>query len=226
MLFEREPSFPGLPEEGFGLFVTPARAWRRQEILRVIHPALAALGEDLVERLSPRAAAPLRAHLPRLDWPRDYEPFCTWLALSRDAHGYQSGPQLNVGVHPDHVAVRLGWDTSSDAFGRFEFLCRHGSLGTELLELARVAELRFRVYPTGRWPDPVRPVFNSGDDLKGSLDELQRHGAWWEVGRRYELPAAMPLVTVPKFGEVCAEVLESLLPVYDHAKGLPESPHG
>ena len=28
---------------------------------------------------------------------------CTWLALSREAHGYQAGPQLNVGVHADHV---------------------------------------------------------------------------------------------------------------------------
>ena len=179
-----------------------------------------------MERLSPRAVAPLRAHLPRLDWPRDYEPFCTWLALSRDAHGYQSGPQLNVGVHPDHVAVRLGWDTGSDAFGRFEFLCRHGSLGSELVELAEVAELRFRVYPTGRWPEPVRPVFDSADDLKGSLDELQRHGAWWEVGRRYELPAAMALVSAPRFGEVCGDALESLLPVYDHALGPPGSQHG
>ena len=219
MLFEREPSFPGLPEEGFGLFAIPSRKRRRLEILRVIHPALAALGEDLVEQLSPKAAAPLRAHLPRLDWPRDYQPFCTWLALSRDAHSYQAGPQLNVGVHPDHVAARLGWDTGSDAFGRFEFLCRHGDLGRELVELAEVADLRFRVYPTGHWPDPVQPLFDSGHDLKGSLDELLHHGAWWELGRRFELPAALALVCSPRFGEICAEILESLLPAYDHTLG-------
>jgi len=218
-LFEREPGFSGLPEEGFGLFAMPSRVDRRRAVLEVIHPPLSRLGEDLVERLSPRAAAPLHAHLPRLDWPRDYQPFCTWLALSRDPHGYQSGPQLNVGVHPDHVAVRLGWDTGSDAFGRFEFLCRHGDLGPTLLELAVAADLCFRVYPSGGWPTGAPVAFASSDDLVGSLDELQHHGVWWELGRRYEIPRQIALACSPRFGEVCGEVLEALLPLYDRVEG-------
>jgi len=222
-LFEHEPEFSGLPEDAFGLFGLPARVQRRRAILDTIHPALSTLGEDLIERLSDRAAAPLHAHLPRLDWPRDYEPFCTWLALSRDAHGYQSGPQLNVGVHADHVAARLGWDTGSDAFGRFEFLCRHGDLGPALLDVAAGAGLHFRVYPSGRWPAGARPAFVSQDDLIGSLDELQHHGVWWELGRRHEIPAEIELACSARFGEVCAEVFEALLPVYDRIVGDPNA---
>ena len=71
----------------------------------------------------PRTVRELHAHLPRLDWPRDYQPFCTWLALSHHGQGYLAGPQLNGGVHSSYVAVRLGWDTSQAPFGRFEFLC-------------------------------------------------------------------------------------------------------
>jgi hypothetical protein len=223
-LFEHEPGFPGLPEEGFRLFALPSRQERRRAIIEVIHPRLEALGEDLVHRLSDRAAAPLHAHLPRLDWPRDYQPFCTWLALSRDSHGYQSGPQLNVGVHADHVAARLGWDTASDAFGRFEFLCRHGELGDDLVRLAAAEGLRFRVYPAGCWPEGARPVFESAADLRGSLDELHHRGVWWELGRRYELPAEKRLACSPEFGEVCAQVFETLLPYYDRVLGDPEHP--
>lgn len=213
--------FSGLPEDAFGLFSLPSRVERRRAILDTIHPALSALAEDLVERLGPHAAAPLHPHLPRLDWPRDYEPFCTWLALSRDSHGYQSGPQLNVGIHADHVAARLGWDTGSDAFGRFEFLCRHGDLGPLLREVAAEAGLRFRVYPSGRWPDGARPVFDSQDDLVGSLDELQHHGVWWELGRRWEIPAQADFACSPRFGAACAEVLLAVLPVYDRVEGDP-----
>ena len=108
---------------------------------------------DLAGRLAAPEDAPLHVHLPRLDWPRGYEPFCTWLALSKESQGYQAGPQLNIGIHADHVAVRLGWDATADAFGRFEFLCRHAGLGNELREAANAADLAFRVYMALPWPD-------------------------------------------------------------------------
>ena len=103
MLFEPETKFRGLPRDGFALFEIPDREQRRCEILKTIHPPLALLGEDLLERLNPYAEQLLHAHLPRLDWPKGYQPFCTWLALSRESHGYQSGAQLNIGVHATRV---------------------------------------------------------------------------------------------------------------------------
>jgi len=221
-LFEPPPSFPGLPREGFELFALPDRERRRRRIIDVIHPALKQLGEDLRRRLAPRAAAPLHVHLPRLDWPRDYEPFCTWLVLSREVHGYQAGPQLNVGVHPDHVAARLGWDATADAFGRFELLCRHGDLGPTLVALAAEHDLRFRVYMARDWPEGSRRVFESREDLRGSLDELRRHGVWWELGRRWDLPGAAELICSPAFADAAGDVLEPLLAVYDRIAGHPE----
>ena len=149
MLFDTGPKFEGLPERGFGLFAKSDREKRRRAIIETIHPALAALGKDLVAVLSPEAVAPLHAHLPRLDWPREYEPFCTWLALSREVQGYQSGAQLNLGVHSDHVTLRLGWDVSADGFGRFEFLCRLGGIGKQLVDVAADAGLQFRVFAAG-----------------------------------------------------------------------------
>jgi hypothetical protein len=219
MLFEDAPRFQGLPEDGFELFSLPSRLERRRAILSKIHPALEALGEDLVEALSRRAAAPLHAHLPRLDWPRDYQPFCTWLALSREGHGYQAGAQLNVGVHADHVAVRLGWDTGADGFGRFEFLCRHGELRESLPELAASSGLVFRVYAAAPWPEGSTCVFASPDALAQSFDEVRRRGVWWELGRRYELPASRELVCSGRFGGEARRVLEALLPVYDRLAG-------
>ncbi len=115
MLFHPGTSFPGLPREGFEFFRTQGHEQRRQEILAVIHPSLKLLADDLLARLNPQATEPLYAHLPQLNWPRGYRPFCTWLALSREAHGYQAGAQLNIGVHADQVAIRLGWDTAADA---------------------------------------------------------------------------------------------------------------
>ncbi len=230
MLFEPEPKFRGLPREGFALFSLPDREQRRREIVATIHPALAALGDDLVARLSPLAERPLHAHLPRLDWPRDYQPFCTWLALSRETHGYQSGPQLNLGVHATHVAIRLGWDVAAAGFGRFEFLCRHADLGAELLALAAGSGLAFRVYASARWPAGSREVFCSTDDLAGSFAEIARHGVWWELGRTHPLPAALDLVSSPALGEEAAAVFTALLAVYDRiaghdpADGAPDEP--
>ena len=213
-LFDQPSRFAGLPREGFGLFAIADRVERREAILDVIHPALRDLGEDLLERLSGPAPA-YHAHLPRLDWPRDYQPFCTWLVLSRDAHGYQSGPQLNVGVHADHVAVRLGWDTAADAFGRFEFLCRVGGLGRQLTRIAHEVGLAFRVYAAAAWPEGSRRVFESPDDLAGSFVEVRRRGVWWEVGRRYDLPERLDFVCKPELEDDVVAIFRALLPVYE-----------
>lgn len=219
MLFEQAPKFKGLPEEGFDTFALADRVSRRKAIIAMIHPELEALGEDLLARLSPRAAEPLRVHLPRLDWPRDYEPFCTWLALSRQAQGYQSGPQLNLGVHADHVTARLGWDTSSDWFARFEFLCRLGEIGELLLDTAAEEDLRFRVYASAPWPRGSRCVFETPHDLPGSFAEVRQRGVWWELGRRHEIPGALPLVCSAGFGREVAGLFGTLLPVYDRIAG-------
>jgi len=219
MLFESELQFDGLPEAGFDLFELDDREERRHEIVRTIHPALALLGEDLVERLNPRTEQPLHPHLPRLDWPRDYQPFCTWLALSRETHGYQSGPQLNVGVHADYVALRLGWDTSADAFGRFEFLCRLGELGDELRRLASDHGLAFRVYASAPWPIGSRETFCSATDVPGSFDEIQRRGVWWELGRNHRIPAEREHVCSAALGREVVELFTAMLPTYDRIAG-------
>jgi len=215
MLFEQARRFEGLPEHGFPAFELPRREERRRAIIDTFHPALKDLAEDLLVRLNSRAEQELRAHLPRLDWPPEYQPFCTWLALSREGHGYQAGPQLNLGVHADHVAVRLGWDTQSDAFGRFEFLCRRGHHGESLLEVARGEGLAFRVYAAAAWPQGSICVFESADDVTGSFDEVARRGVWWELGRRYDLPESLPQVCSAAFGIDVERIFAALLPLYD-----------
>jgi hypothetical protein len=219
MLFEQAPKFQGLPEQGFETFALLDRVTRRKAIIETIHPALEALGEDLLARLSSRAAEPLHAHLPRLDWPRNYEPFCTWLALSRQAQGYQSGPQLNLGVHADHVTARLGWDTSSDWFARFEFLCRQPDVGEALLDVAVEQDLRFRVYASAPWPRGSRCVIETASDLPATFAEARRRGVWWELGRRYPIPGALGLVCSAGFGREIASIFTALLPVYDRIAG-------
>lgn len=218
MLFEPGARFSGLPREAFDLFSIRNREERRRAILEVIHPPLEQLAEDLLHKLNPLATVPLHAHLPRLDWPRGYQPFSTWLALSRETHGYQAGPQLNVGVHADLVAVRLGWDTAADAFGRFEFLCRHGEIGVDLTRIAEELNLRFRVYASAPWPQGSERVFDSATDIPGSFDMVRRRGVWWEVGLPYELPDALPRVTSADLGEDAARILGALLPVYERIK--------
>jgi uncharacterized protein DUF1054 len=215
MLFTPPPRFAGLPAEAFEAFDIPDREERRKSIIAGFHPALEALAEDLLARLSPVAGAPLHAHLPRLDWPHGYQPFCTWLALSRLPHGYQAGPQLNVGVHRDHVAARLAWDTGADAFGRFEFLCRHGGLGEVLERIAEQHGLHFRVYAASAWPEGSRLVFESALDFRGAFEAARRHGVWLELGVRHGLPEAMSFVSSPTFGEEVRRVFLVLLPVFD-----------
>ena len=219
MLFEQAPKFKGFPEEGFETFALTDRIARRKAIIETIHPALEALGEDLLARLSPRAVEPLHVHLPRLDWPRNYQPFCTWMALSRRAQGYQSGPQLNLGVHADHVTARLGWDTSSDGFARFEFLCRHGEIGEVLLDLAAEEDLMFRLYAAASWPQGSRCVVETPHDLALTFVEARQRGVWWELGRRYELPGTGPLVCSAEFGRELSQIFAALLPAYDRIAG-------
>ncbi len=212
--------FKGLPAGGFAVFSTRDRDERRRAIIAAFHPPLADLASDLLERLGPAARAALHAHLPRLDWPRGYQPFCTWVAISQRSHGYQAGPQLNVGVHADHVAIRLGWDTQAADFGRFEFLSRHGGVGTAMVEVASREDLAFRVYASARWPEGSRRVFESSSDWAGAFAEVRRHGVWFELGARHDLPASLPLVTSPALGEEAARVLGALLPICERAAGL------
>jgi hypothetical protein len=225
LLFGQSPRFEGLPASGFAVFAVEDREARRQAIIDAFHPALKTLGEDLRAALDPpdddreSSANPLHVHLPRLDWPRGYQPFCTWLALSREPHGYQSGPQLNVGVHADHVAVRLGWDTGSDRFGRFEFLCRRGDLGDELKRVAAGESLHFRVFASAPWPEGSRRVFESSDGLDESFREVARRGVWWEIGSRYEVPLALPLICSSGLGTETARIFRALLPIYDRIVG-------
>lgn len=221
-LFDPPLRFAGLPADGFGVFAIEDRELRRQAIIDAFHPPLQALADDLLERLEPRAAAPLHAHLPRLDWPRGYQPFCTWLALSREAHGYQAGPQLNIGVHPDYVAIRLGWDTQADSFGRFEFLSRHGGVGDEMREVAAAHRVAFRVYAAASWPQGSRLVFQSEADWRGAFDEASRRGVWFELGDRRDLPEALAWATSPALGREACRIFGALLPLYDRLAGHAE----
>ncbi len=226
MLFRPAARFRGLPPEAFDAFAIPDREERRRAIVEGFHPELKRLGEDLLEILGPLTKAPLHAHLPRLDWPQGYRPFCTWLAISHEGQGYQSGPQLNLGVHADHVAIRLGWDPAADGFGRFEFQCRHGGLGASLGEIASGRGFRFRVYASAPWPEGSRRVFESGSDWAGSFEEVRRRGVWWEVGLRLDLPDHGPRIHSPSLGGEAAGVFAALLPCVDRVVGVggEESP--
>lgn len=219
MLFDEGPSFTGLPPEGFEVFSIAHREERRRAILETFHPQLEALGKIAVRRLRHEGHPDWHLHLPQLNWPPGYQPFCTWLALSFESHGYQDGPQLNLGVHPDHVAVRLGWDTRPDLFGRFEFLCRHGGLGDTLRELTATKDMKIRVYASDRWPRGSRLTFETLDDIPGSFDEVQRRGVWWEIGRRYDLPERRDFVASADLGRDTLEVFELLLPLYERIAG-------
>ena len=219
MLFDDRPSFTGFPLEGFEVFSIAHREERRRSIVDTFHPSLECLGRLALRRLPKSAAGEFHVHLPQLNWPPGYQPFCTWLALSYEAHGYQDGPQLNLGVHADHVAVRLGWDTRPDSFGRFEFLCRHGGLDAQLVELAATNEMKIRVYAAARWPDGSRSTFETQTDVAGSFDEVARRGVWWEIGRRYELARHGELVASPEFGNEALDLFEALRPLYERIVG-------
>jgi hypothetical protein len=215
MLFPAESGFRGLSVEGFEVFDLADRERRRRAILSTFHPSLAQLGRELIQELPQERARPLHAHLPRLDWPPGYEPFCTWLALSHEAHGYQSGAQLSVGVHRDYVSIRLGWDIGQGAFGRFEFLCRHGGLGPALAATARQHGLAFRVYAAAPWPVGSRVAFVSAADWRGAFEVARARGVWYELGVRHDLPEAAGLIGSPALGREAARVFTALLPLYE-----------
>ncbi len=220
MLFRPKPRFTGLALQAFEAFAIPDRERRRRAILEGFHPSLKLLGEDLLELLGPLTPAPLHAHLPRLDWPAGYQPFCTWLALSHEGHGYQAAAQLNVGVHRDHVAARLAWDTQGAGFGRFEFLCRYGGMGEALAEAARDQGLAFRVYAAAPWPEGSRRVFDSASDWAGSFAEVRRRGVWWEIGARHDLPAVSDRLTGSWLVDEAGRVFTALLPILDRIVGI------
>ncbi|ANM30212.1 hypothetical protein ABI59_12440 [Acidobacteria bacterium Mor1] len=213
LLFEDQYRFEGLPLDRFGVFGTPDRRARRRQILDAFHPPLDLLAHELLARLNDGGdKAPLRAHLPRLDWPAGYQPFCTWLALSPEAHGYQQKAQLNLGVHPDYVALRLGWDASQTSFSRFEFRARHGGLGKRMAEIARENDLEFRVYASAKWPIGSRCVYRSAVDWQGAFEEVRRRGVWFELGRRYDLSDAGPLIGSDELAREALRVFRAVLP--------------
>ena len=213
--------FEGLPLTRLDIFEIPDVDLRRQAIIDVFHPPLLLLGHDLVPRLEPLAETELHVFQPRLNWPKSYKPFCTWMAISREKQGYQACGQLNVGVHRDYVAVRLGWDASVPSYGRFQFLCRYRGIGDLLRSTAEERDLQFRVYAAAPWPLGSELVYVSKSDLDGAFADVRRHGVWFEIGRRYDLPLHQGLVSSPEFGDQVAEVFESLMPVYLRAAGRP-----
>ena len=215
MLLRPPPRFPGFRATDFQVFAIHDRDTRRHAIIDTFHPALKLLADDILPLLAEKPGQPFHAHLPRLDWPKGYSPFCTWLAFSRLPHGYQAGPQLNVGIHADHVAARLAWDTSADAFGRFEFRTRVAGLGDALAEAAEQSGLAFRVYAAAPWPEGSKRVFESATDWDAAFTEVARRGVWWEMGKRWDLPDALSLITTPEWSGEVADVLEALVPLYD-----------
>ena len=69
-----------------------------------------------------------------------------------------------------------------------------------------------RVLASAPWPRGSDCVFESATDLRGSLDEIARRGVWWEVGRHYVLPDALPLVCSPELGEEAARIFRARAP--------------
>ena len=226
MLFDEGPVFTGFPSDGFKVFAISHRGERRTSIIETFHPPLEALGKSAIRQLARASAADLHVHLPQLNWPPGYQPFCTWLTLSFEAHGYQDGAQLNLGVHADHVTVRLGWDTRPDLFGRFEFMCRHGGLRGLLEALMQQHGFRIRVYASARWPEGSRLTFETSSDIAGSFDDVHRHGVWWEIGKRFPVPESAEQLAAPDFAATAVEIFETLLPLYERAAGSSRSASG
>jgi hypothetical protein len=212
--------FPGFAPEDFETFRIHDRHERREEILRLIHPKLAALGADLLADFRRRGVEGLHAHLPHLSWPPGYQPFCTWLALSSQPHRYQQLAQLNVGVHGPYVSVRLGFDTAGESFGRFLFLMSHGDLHGILARIAVPAGLRCRVYRRAPWPEGSRAIFDSGGDfLRGVRTAEQEGGNWFEVGRIFTRRDHGQDLAKPEFAATAARILVTLYPIFRRLTG-------
>ena len=94
-------------------------------------------------------------------------------------------------------------------------------MGDLLLSTAEEHDLQFRVYSAAPWPVGSELLFVSRTDLEGAFSEVRRHGVWFEIGRRYDLPLHEKLVASPAFGEHVAQVFECLMPVYLRAAGRP-----
>ena len=75
------------------------------------------------------------------------------------------------------------------------------------------------VYGAAAWPEGSRHVFCSESDIAGSFAEVTRHGVWWELGRRHDLPAALDHLSSPALGTEAAEIFEALLPIYERIAG-------
>ena len=204
--------FEGLPIEGFSCFGIPEAEKRRKAIIETFHAPLERLSEDLLPALKSAAGCELYAHLPRLNWPAGYRPFCTWLAISTRAQGYQMASQLNFGIHHDYVAARLSWDVRQDAFGRFEFLCRLGRAGRRLLQTIGEENLKIRVYAAAPWPEGSREVFVATEDLAGSFEAVRRNGVWWEIGLKLPLKENSKTIGSAVLGEEVERVFRVLLP--------------
>jgi uncharacterized protein DUF1054 len=212
--------FPGFAPEDFETFRIPDRHFRREEILRLVHPKLAALGEDLLSELRRRGIDGIHPHLPQLNWPPGYQPFCTWLAFSTQPHRYQQLAQLNVGVHEPYVSVRLGFDTAGESFGRFLFLMSHGDLPQVLSRVAVPAGLRCRVYRRAPWPEGSRAVYDSGDDFLRGVQAAEREGGnWFEVGRIFTRRDHSADLARPDFAATAGEILLTLYPVFRRLAG-------
>jgi uncharacterized protein DUF1054 len=212
--------FPGFTQEDFTVFQIPERARRREEIIRLIHPKLGALGEDILADFRKRGIEGLHPHLPHLNWPPSYQPFCTWLALSTQSHRYQDLAQLNVGVHTPFVAVRLGFDTSGFAFGRLLFLMSHGDLKEVLTRIAVPAGLRCRVYRRVSWPEGARALYDSGDDFLKGVQIAEKEGAhWFEVGRIFPRESSEEILSSPEFAAAAAQILLTLYPLFRRLAG-------
>jgi hypothetical protein len=212
--------FPGFTREDFAVFSDPDRSRRREAILRVLHPKLAALGEDILADFRRRGIEGLHPHLPQLNWPPGYQPFCTWLALSSHPHRYQELAQLNVGVHEAFVAARLGFDTSGSAFGRLLFLISHGDLKEVLARVAIPTGLRCRVYRRTPWPEGSRAIFDSGEDFQSGVQLAEREGAhWFEVGRTFTKEGSWEELSRSEFASTAASILLALYPVFRRFSG-------
>ncbi|MDX1390180.1 MAG: hypothetical protein R3344_13385, partial [Acidobacteriota bacterium] len=130
----------------------------------------------------------------------------------------------NVGVHTDHIAIRLGWDTQAATFGRFEFLCRHGGVGDALASLAAEHGLRLAVFAAAPWPRGSTRVFESANDWEAAFAEVARRGVWFELGVHRDLPADLEWATSPAMGAEALRVFDALLPMYDRLAGSAAAP--
>jgi hypothetical protein len=212
--------FPGFFPEDFAAFRIADRGRRREEILRLLHPKLAALGEDILADFRRRGIEGLHPHLPQLNWPPGYQPFCTWLALSSHPHRYQQLAQLNVGIHEPYVSVRLGFDTAGEGFGRFLFLMSHGDLPRVLDRIAIPAGLRCRVYRTAPWPEGSRAVFDSGEDFLRGVQAAERAGGnWLEVGKIFTRRDCGAALASADFAATAAGILLTLYPIFRRLVG-------